>query len=287
MNIKKILLTGTIVLGGFLTQVNNVYASEFVNQDKNILSFNQSVLATNSEAVTMIKGKQFAQQPLTKLFMYEQYKKEEEEAIAEADAQKKAVDEAQKKWEKIKEEEKSFKKDKDGNVTLENGTLLERDLLSMNYSKDVKITPEYIVIHDTANEDEGANVAMHERYWSRPVGTSAHYIVDDGRAVQLLENNWRGWHTGVLFTKHPKMPQVRNSNSIGIEICVNKDGNFDKSFKNAVALTKYLMVELNIDANHVVTHDDATGKGCPHKMLEENPQYWKTFKEEISKVKLS
>ena len=176
---------------------------------------------------------------------------------------------------------KDFKKDESGNVILENGLKLEKNLLTDNYTKGVKITPEYIVIHDTANEAVGANVDMHRRYWSRPVGTSAHYIVDDSKAMQLLENDWFGWHTGVLFTDHPKMPQVKNSNSIGIEIAVNKDGDFDKSFQNAISLTKYLMKELNIDADHVVTHDDATGKGCPHKMLQEHPEYWKLFKHEI------
>lgn len=53
---------------------------------------------------------------------------------------------------------------------------------------------------------------------------------------------------------------ITNQNSIGIEICVNANGDYNKAFNKTVELIKYLMGELGIPAERVVRHYDASGK---------------------------
>ena len=64
------------------------------------------------------------------------------------------------------------------------------------------------------------------------------------------------WHCGDGKGKYG----ITNSNSIGIEICINSDGNYNIAFQNAVELTKHLMKELNIPIERVVRHYDASRK---------------------------
>lgn len=51
-----------------------------------------------------------------------------------------------------------------------------------------------------------------------------------------------------------------NENSIGIEMCVNKDGYFRKTYKSTLELTKYLMDKYNILLENIVRHYDASRK---------------------------
>lgn len=52
-------------------------------------------------------------------------------------------------------------------------------------------------------------------------------------------------------------------NSIGIEICVNSDGDFRKAVENAAALVRKIMQEENIPFSNVVQHNYWSGKNCP------------------------
>lgn len=183
-----------------------------------------------------------------------------------------------------KEYKDTYTVSEDGKVTLENNKEITKKLLNTNYTIGQKLNPEYIIIHDTGNRSAGADTMAHYNYWTsgNSEKTSAHYVVDDETVMQLLEHDQVGWHTGVLFTKNPKVPQAVNKNSIGIELCVNEDGDFMETMKNGIALTKYLMDEFDIPAERVITHNDATGKICPAMMIQDNPSLWKLFKAEIS-----
>lgn len=185
-----------------------------------------------------------------------------------------------------KEYKEKYTISEDGKVTLENNKEITKKLLNTNYTVGQKLNPEYIIIHDTGNRSAGADTMAHYNYWTsgKSEKTSAHYVVDDETVMQLLEHDQVGWHTGVLFTKNPKVPQAVNKNSIGIELCVNEDGDFMETMKNGIALTKYLMDEFDIPAERVITHNDSTGKICPAMMIQDNPSLWKLFKAEISKT---
>ena len=156
---------------------------------------------------------------------------------------------------------------------------MEKKLLSFNYDVGKEITPEYIVIHETGGYGEGVNAERIYSYWNRDpeAKASTHFIVDENEVIQMLELNWKGWHVG----DNEGHSSITNSNSVGIEICVNSDGNYIKARARTIRLVKYLMKELNIDADHVVRHYDASGKQCPEIMLR-FPELWDDFKMQIS-----
>lgn len=79
---------------------------------------------------------------------------------------------------------------------------------------------------------------------------------------------------------NPNVADCTNANSIGIEICVNSDGNYTAARKNAIALVQYLIQTTGIPASRVIRHYDAKGKYCPRKMLD-TPSLWTDFKSQI------
>jgi N-acetylmuramoyl-L-alanine amidase len=139
--------------------------------------------------------------------------------------------------------------------------------------------PQHIVIHDTANKNKGANAEAHFNYFNGgDRQASADFFVDDKQILQVNDySTYYTWHCGDGKGKNG----ITNANSIGIEICVNADGNYDVAFQNAVALTKQLMAELNIPIDRVVRHYDASGKICPASMSADNWALWNTFKAQL------
>ena len=136
--------------------------------------------------------------------------------------------------------------------------------------------PVYIVIHDTGNTGKGANANAHFNYFNGGNrNASADFFVDDTQILQVNDyNKFYTWHCGDGKGKYG----ITNRNSVGIEICVNSDGNYDVAFCKTVELTKYLMKELNIDIDHVVRHYDASRKNCPASMNKNGWALWNTFK---------
>ena len=155
---------------------------------------------------------------------------------------------------------------------------IEKRLISKNYSKGVTITPRFIVIHETDNTTVGANADAHFKYWntSDNANSSVHFVVDDTKVLQLLELNQKAWHVG----DNNGYSSITNNNSIGVEICVNSDGNYTNARQNAIELVKYLLNVSGLPVDKVVRHNDASGKYCPRKMLD-NPQLWIDFKNTI------
>ncbi|WP_059102974.1 N-acetylmuramoyl-L-alanine amidase [Shouchella shacheensis] len=153
------------------------------------------------------------------------------------------------------------------------GTIKQDLIPSTNSNRPgTPLTPTHITVHETANTSIGANAAMHAAYvkgqdaQNRQV--SWHYTVDDRETIQHLPTNEVGWHAG----------RAGNAASIGIELCVNRDGNFAQTRASAVALIQHLMSELGIGVANVVTHQHWTGKNCPANLLND----WARFKEELS-----
>ncbi len=135
---------------------------------------------------------------------------------------------------------------------------------------------KYIVIHETANTNKGANADAHGRLQANGNSRAAswHYTVDDKEVVQSFSDNVRCWHAGNV---------KYNNDGIGIEICVNSDGDYSKAVDNAVDLVKQLMDKNNISASNVVQHHAASGKDCP-KYLRAGSKgiTWTQFKSKLS-----
>ncbi|MDW0355029.1 N-acetylmuramoyl-L-alanine amidase [Bacillus velezensis] len=133
--------------------------------------------------------------------------------------------------------------------------------------------PAYITVHNTANTARGANAAMHARYEKNPeTPTSWHFTVDEKEIYQHLPLNENGWHAG------DGNRGTGNRKSIGIEICENSGGDFEKAVANAQWLIKKLMKEQGISLANVVPHQHWSGKYCPRKLLDR----WDSFKAGIS-----
>ncbi|WP_178897072.1 peptidoglycan recognition protein family protein [Bacillus altitudinis] len=132
-----------------------------------------------------------------------------------------------------------------------------------NYMK-----PLYITVHNTANTAKGANAASHAAFIKRSsTGVSWHYTVDENCIYQHLPLNENGWHAG-------DGRGTGNMKSIGIEICENSDGNFEKAVENAQWLIRQLMQDQGIPLANVVPHKRWSGKNCPRKLLNR----WGSFK---------
>ncbi|GAA0429312.1 hypothetical protein GCM10008934_18660 [Virgibacillus salarius] len=130
--------------------------------------------------------------------------------------------------------------------------------------------PKYLTVHNTSNEKKGADAEMHSRYLHNGAGGRVvvwHYTVDDKEIYQYIPTNENGWHAG------DGERGTGNRQSIGIEICENSDGDFNKAVKNAQWLIKKLMKEHNIPIERVVPHKHWSGKNCPHLLL----NMWSTF----------
>lgn len=116
-------------------------------------------------------------------------------------------------------------------------------------------TVESITIHETANTSEGADAEAHSDYLSTTSDeVSWHYTVDDHQIYQHLPDNEEAWHSG---------DREGNHSSIGIELCVNADGNFDQTMENAAKLTAFLLKEYDLTIDDVKLHYDFNGKDCP------------------------
>ena len=84
-------------------------------------------------------------------------------------------------------------------------------------NKKLKIT-----VHQTGNTSRGANAEMHARFINNGSTSTWHYTVDDKQAIQHFEHNTQCWHAGDGRGNG-------NLHSIGVELCINSDGDYNKT----------------------------------------------------------
>ena len=141
---------------------------------------------------------------------------------------------------------------------------------------------KYIVVHDTGNPDKGADAERHYQYFNGGNrDSSADVFVDDHQAIKV--NDWDEYYTWHCGDGHGKYG-ITNGNSIGVEMCINSDGDYDRAFKRTVEVVKELMQTLGVDADHVVRHYDASRKDCPMSMSGNGWARWNEFKKRITET---
>lgn len=139
----------------------------------------------------------------------------------------------------------------------------------------------YITIHQTGNTGRGANALNHANYMNNGSGATWHYTVDSERVVQHFNNRVQCWHSGDGKGKG-------NTQSIGIELCVNSDGNYNKTIENATKLVRQLMKQHNVSINNVVQHNKWSGKNCPSQIrAKKNGIGWVQFIQMVEGAKPS
>jgi N-acetylmuramoyl-L-alanine amidase CwlA len=149
-----------------------------------------------------------------------------------------------------------------------------------------------IVLHWTANTARGANAMANRNYFnlgSRPA--SAHYIVDDRGCIQCIPENEVAFHCGDRpegryrpkgreLLSGEKIGLTPNYFTIGVEYCVNADGNLDNTFARTVVMLASLLLRFNLSVDQLLRHNDVTGKNCPAHFL--NAQMWDNLKVNVA-----
>lgn len=122
--------------------------------------------------------------------------------------------------------------------------------------------PQYVVIHNTANDASAANEIAYMRRNNREV--SFHYAVDDTEIVQGIPENRNAWHAGDGGSGKG------NRYGIGVEICWSKSGGekFTAAEKNAAEFAAYLLKKYGWGIDRLKKHQDFNGKYCPHRTLD-------------------
>jgi len=124
------------------------------------------------------------------------------------------------------------------------------------------MTPEYITIHNTANDATATNeIAFMTR---NTAATSYHVAIDDKHAVQAIPFTRNSWHAG-------DGSGAGNRKSIGIEICFSQSGGpkYVNAEANAVDYTARLLKQYGWGVDRVKWHRDWSGKECPHRIIDE------------------
>ena len=134
------------------------------------------------------------------------------------------------------------------------------------------MTPEYITIHNTANDASAKNEIA---YMKNNNYNSYHFAVDDIEARQGLPLDRNNFSCG------DGANGTGNRKSIAIEICYSKSGGsrYVQAEENCVQLVAYLLKKYGLGVDRVMKHQDWSGKYCPHRILAENR--WETFKNRI------
>lgn len=125
-----------------------------------------------------------------------------------------------------------------------------------------EMKPEYITVHNTANDASAKNEVKYMISNSQEV--SFHYAVDDKEAVQGILTNRNSWNAG------DGVNGTGNRKSIAVEICYSKSGGdrFIQAEKNAAQVVADLLHGWDLPLDRVKKHQDWNGKYCPHRTLD-------------------
>lgn len=120
---------------------------------------------------------------------------------------------------------------------------------------------KYITVHQTGNTNRGANAEMHARLQENGNSRQAswHYQVDDKEAIQSFPHDISCWHCG-------DGRGDGNMHSIGVEICINSDGDYKKAVENGARLVRQIMEKEGIPIQNVKQHYDWSRKNCPAQL---------------------
>ena len=136
------------------------------------------------------------------------------------------------------------------------------DSSKYNIKCPYEMTPEFIVVHNTANDASAKNEISYMKSNNNKV--SFHYAVDDTEIVQGITEDRNAWHTGDGGNGQG------NRKGIAIEICYSKSGGekFDKAEKNAAEFIASKLKEKGWGIDKVKKHQDFANKYCPHRTLD-------------------
>lgn len=149
--------------------------------------------------------------------------------------------------------------------------------ITSNCRTGIKRSIQWIVIHETGNKSNGANAKAHASYLfnvskAKTPSVSWHYTVDDHEIYQHIPDDEVAWHAG-----DGTKANGGNMCGIGIELCVNADGDFSKTMQNASELVANLCKKYGFKnvGGIVRQHWEFVGKNCPQTIREKG--LWQGF----------
>ena len=142
----------------------------------------------------------------------------------------------------------------------------------------------WIVVHESGMPGVGNNAELLAQIQDRNAKqggrqASWNYQVDEGKIYQSFDDSIICWHASDGTSSRGS----GNSNGIGIEMCINQDGNYDGAMNLNAKLIAHLMLKYNLTLDNVRRHYDFAPdkKQCPYYMIETNR--WTEFRELISR----
>lgn len=121
-----------------------------------------------------------------------------------------------------------------------------------------------VTIHETSNWSSGADARMHALYLrgqGQNNDVSWHYCVDSTTAYQCIPESEKSWHAGDTANG------VGNASTISIEICDNRNGDFDQAMANAEWMAADVLYRHGVYSveGALFQHNQfsAYGKNCP------------------------
>lgn len=144
-----------------------------------------------------------------------------------------------------------------------------------------------LVVHWTANY--GATAENHYKYFNnlKDRYASAHIFVDKKEAINIIPLNEVAYHANDgSYRGVSALKPNANYLSIGVELCVEKDGTFHKdTIARAVKVFAELCKKYKLDENDIVRHYDITHKNCPAPWVKDKSEFdefKKSVKAELS-----
>jgi N-acetyl-anhydromuramyl-L-alanine amidase AmpD len=175
--------------------------------------------------------------------------------------------------------------------------LTKRTLLLTSASRPGrKIKPKAVVVHWTANTSRGANAEANRNYFqNHPQNkVSAHWIVDDREAILCIPEDEIAYHVGAQVYQPRALKELSsypNDCTIGVEICVNADADFKRTYRNTVELVADILQRHGWGIDRIWRHYDVTGKDCPRFFVndatarqfgfESAAAGWQRFKDDV------
>ncbi len=139
----------------------------------------------------------------------------------------------------------------------------------------------WIVVHETAMTIAGqdaellANIQYRYAFQQDDArAASWNYQIDAYSIYQSFEDDVICWHAGDGTSYG-----TGNTNGIGIEMCVNRDGNYEGTIHNNAKLVASLMLKYNLNLDNVKRHYDMSGKECPSYLI--RTSRWEEFVEMV------
>ena len=174
---------------------------------------------------------------------------------------------------------------------------IDKHLTLTNKGSKGKNTPQWLVVHFVGATGQAWDNARYFRSVYR--GASAHYFVDKGNIVQVVEDDTPAWHvgdgsrSGVGKYNGYHGYGATNNNSIGFELCLDTSTASSvwhmefhpDTLKRAERLIKEKQKQYNIPNERVIRHFDASGKLCPGNWQFNNWAKWWAFKNRLANVK--